>query len=52
MKKILALLLAAVMLLATLPVLAKEEEPKVYDLPKYGMKNHLPKTLKETLYTT
>ena len=51
MKKILALLLAAVMLLATLPVLAEEEEPKVYDLPEYGMKLPLPKAFKDAVYT-
>ena len=51
MKKFLALLLAAVMLLATLPVLAEEEAPKVYDMAEYGMKLTYPKEFDEAAYT-
>ena len=50
-KKLVALLLAAMMLLAALPVLAEEEAPHVYDLPDFGMKFPYPEGFNDAAYT-
>jgi len=51
MKKFVALLLAALMLLAALPVLAEEADDQTYDMPEYGMVLPFPEEFESSAYS-